>query len=140
MHRSLAEVIEAFADASRSSTRPEDRKLAHDCIAALAPLLASAVLGKDLLRALPELERLFGSTRWIDTRPFEPALAKWRQFRREYEEFALSGMTVNERLAALGTLAAFDRARSCRDTAEMERLLTQAYVDTPSMRKIIDNT
>jgi hypothetical protein len=139
MYRSLAETIESLVEGIRVSNRPEDRKLGHDYLAALAPLLAAAVLGKDILRELPEIERLFGNTWLIDESPFRSALARWRQFRREYEESALSAMTVNERLAALGTMESFDRARAARDNSEMERLLTQARVDTASIRKIIEN-
>jgi hypothetical protein len=137
MHRSLAETILLLVDGIRASNRPEDRKLGHDYLAALAPLLASATLGTDILRELPDIERLLGHTWLIDEGPFRPAMERWRQFRREYEESVLSGMTVNERLSALGTMESFDRARAAGDEAEMQRLLTDARVDPASIRKII---
>jgi hypothetical protein len=137
MHRTLAEAIESIALGIRESNRPEDRKLAADYLAALAPVLAAVVLGKDVLRELPAIERLFGDTRLIDDAPFQEGLAKWRQFREEYETWMLSPLTVNERLFALGTIDAFDRARAAGDKETMGRLLTEARVDTPSIRKIV---
>ena len=139
VYRALAEVVDQFEQGIRQSHRPEDRKLASDYLAALAPLLASAVLGKDILRELPAVERLFGHTWLIDDGPFRAALSKWRQFREEYETFALGGMTVNERLSALGTLDAFDRAQAARDVAEIRRLLTEARVDDASIQQIINH-
>lgn len=137
MHRTLAESVEGLAQGIRESTRPEDRKLASDYLAALAPLLAAAVLEKDILRELPVIERLLGHTWLIDDAPFREALSKWRLFRAEYERNALSGMTVNERLFALGTLEAFDRARATRNADEVERLLKEAHVDEASIKRTV---
>jgi hypothetical protein len=137
MHRPLAEAIEYFVRGIRASRRPEDRKLAADYLVALAPLLAAAVLGRDILRELPTIDRLFGQTWLIDDTPFREALARWRTFREEYKEFALSGMTVNERLFVLGTLESFDHARAARDRREVERLLREAHVDEPSIQRIV---
>jgi hypothetical protein len=53
MHRALAEAIASFEDGMERSNRPEDRKLAHDYLAALAPLLARAVMGIDILQEIP---------------------------------------------------------------------------------------
>jgi hypothetical protein len=138
MYRTLAEVIDSFERGIHKSNRPEDRKLAGDYLASLAPLLASAVLGEDILRRLPVIERLFGHTWLIDDAPFQEALSKWRAFRDEYEKFALSSMTVNERLVALGTMKDFERAEAARDAQEVRRLLTQAHVDEVSIQRIID--
>jgi hypothetical protein len=138
MHRTLAEVVEGIERGIRDSKRPEDRVLAKEYLAALAPLLASAVLGKDILHELPIIERLLGQTWLIDDSPFREALSKWRLFRKEYERFALSGMTVNERLFALGTLEAFDAARAAGNAGEVRRLLEEAYVDEPSIKRIIE--
>ena len=137
MHRTLAEAIEGIARGARESSRPEDRKLATDYLAVLAPLLASAILGKDILRELPAVERLFGHTWLTDDSPFREGLGKWRQFREEYETWVLSSMTVNERLFALGTLESFDRARAAGDKDALERFLREAHVDSPSIRKIL---
>lgn len=137
MHRALAECVALFADGIRLSTRPEDRKVASDYLAALAPLLASAVLGKDVLRELPGIDRLLGNTWLVDDKTFREGIAKWRTFRDEYEAWSLSAMTVNERLVALGTIDSFDRARSAGDKVEMERLLRAAHVDSSSIQRII---
>jgi hypothetical protein len=79
IHRPLAEAIEALSAGMERSTRPEDRRLVADYLAALAPILAGATLGQDVLGRLPD----------IDHAPFEEGLAKWREFRREYERAAL---------------------------------------------------
>ena len=139
MHRTLAEVIQDLEQGIRESDRPEDRKLATDYLAALAPLLASVVMGQDILRQLPAFERLLGNTRLIDEAPFRAALEKWRLFRNEYERFVLGGMTVNERLVALGLMEAFERACAAGDAAEVRRLLAEARVDEPSIGRVIEN-
>ena len=139
MHRTLAESIELFRRGISDSTRPEDRTLASQYMAALAPLLARAILGGDLLQELPKIERLFGQTWLVDETPFQPAFDKWRTFKQEYETFVLSGMTVNERLHALGTLEEFERASRARDREHATRLLKQARVDEAAVRQIVES-
>lgn len=137
MHRALAETVEAFAEGAKRSTSPEDRKLAGEYLATLAPVLAAAVLGRDILGELPRIERMFGHTQLHDDAPFRDAFATWQSFRSEYEKFALAGMTVNERLVALGIADAYERACAGRDVAEVTRLLQRALVGEPSIHKII---
>ena len=84
MFRGLAETIESFSRAAGESSRPEDRRLAADYLAALAPVLARAVLGQSILDDLAKIERLFGNTWLIDQAPFEDAFARWRSFKEEY--------------------------------------------------------
>ena len=110
----------------------------NDYLAALAPLLARATLGESILADLGAIERLFGHTWLIDPAPFEEALAAWRTFKAEYEKRSVAGMTVNERLHALGLLEAFDQARASRDAAMMTSLLRRAHVDEPSIRQILE--
>ena len=138
MHHELANTIKLLERGIGQSKRPEDRKLAADYLAALAPLLAAAVLGDDILSRLNSIERLFGHSWLIDQTPFEDAFNSWRKFRDEYETFTLGGMTVNERLHALGVLDEYDRAITERDYSALENLLRQAKVDDDSIRKIID--
>lgn len=138
MHRTLAETIESFARGIERSKRPEDRKLAADYLAALAPLLARATLGESILRDLGAIERLFGHTWIIELEPFAEAFEKWRAFKAEYEKWAASGMTVNERLHAFGLLEAFDQACKSRDAEAATKLLRAVYVDEPSIKKILE--
>jgi hypothetical protein len=137
MHRALAETIESFSRGIERSRRPEDRKLAADYLAALAPLLARATLGETILKDLQAIDRLFGHTWIIDPAPFEDAFEKWRTFKSEYERWAVSGMTVNERLHALGLLTAFEEACQSHNADKAKDLLTQAHVDEPSIRQIL---
>ena len=139
MHRELANTIQLLERGIEESNRPEDRKLATNYLAALAPVLASAVIGDDILPRLKDIERLFGHTWLIDQTPFENAFSSWQKFRNEYERFALGGMTVNERLYALGILDEYDRAVTEGNIEALENILRQARVDDDSIRKIIDN-
>ena len=138
MYRTLAEAIESFSRGIARSKRPEDRKLAADYLAALAPLLARATLGETILRDLGTVDRLFGETWIIESEPFEEAFEKWRAFKVEYERWAMSGMTTNERLSALGLLGAFDDACRSRDTAMARALLSKTHLDEPSIQAIVD--
>ena len=138
MHRALAETIQSFSRGIERSKRPEDRKLAADYLAALAPLLARATLGENILRDLGMIERLFGQTWIIESAPFEEAFEKWRAFKAEYQQWAVSGMTVNERLHAIGLLEAFDEACKSRDVDKARGLLLEVHVDEPSIQKILE--
>ncbi|MGH7388722.1 MAG: hypothetical protein ACREM3_04605 [Candidatus Rokuibacteriota bacterium] len=134
----MAETIESFSRGIERSKRPEDRKLAADYLAALAPLLARATLGESILRDLGAIERLFGHTWIIESAPFEEAFEKWRAFKAEYEQWAVSGMTVNERLHAVGLLEAFDEACNSRDVDKARELLLKVHVDEPSIQRILE--
>ncbi len=138
MHRALAETIEGFSRGIKRSNRPEDRKFATDYLAALAPLLARATLGENILNDLGTIERLFGQTRIIDSAPFEDAFEKWRTFKSEYEQWAMSGMTVNERLHAVGLLDAFERACESQERDKAREILLEVHADEPSIQKILE--
>jgi len=105
-------------------------------LAALAPILAAATLGEDVLPRLAEIDRLLGHTWIVDENPFKEGLAKWRQFKDEYERDSLGSMTVNERLHAMGLLEAFDRARAGEDWHAVAGLLRRVHVDEASIAKI----
>ena len=138
MHRALAETIECITQGIDRSNRPEDRALAEKYLAALAPLLARATLGNDILRELSTMDRLFGQTWIIDVEPFKEAFAKWAAFKSEYTAWAMSGMTVNERLSAVGKLDAFDAARRSRDRNQVRALLAGVLVDETSIKRILE--
>ena len=119
--------------------RPEDRILAADYMAALAPLLAAAVLGRNLLPQIRSMERLFDTTGVTDADAFEEAFAQWRQFLVEYETFAFRGMTVNERLEALGLLADFDAAARAGNRQTLEALLESARLSKSDIARILED-
>jgi len=135
VHRALAEAIELFS--ATDCHREEDRAVVRRYLAALAPLLAHAVLAKDILGEINEVEGLFGHTWLLDPVPYEPAFAKWREFRDDYERFVVRGMTVNERLHAFSLAEAYDRAVTCGDFATIRGILTTVRVDAASIEQIL---
>ena len=137
MHRELAKTILLFSQGVEKSSRPEDRKLANDYLAALAPLLAHTVIGDDVLKEIGAIERLFGNTWVIDNSPFETAFKNWGVFKEEYEVFALSSMTVNERLYSLELIDEFDIACKEKDESKIREILERARVDNESIDSII---
>ena len=137
MHRALAEAIELFETDLANCRRPEDRKLVERYLAELGPILAAAVMGKDVLSRLAQAERLFGHSWLIDQEPYEAAFAKWREFRADYEEFAVRGMTVNERLHAFSLSEDYDQAASACDFDAVRRILETVHLDEQSIARII---
>ena len=137
MYRSLAETIDSFSEGLKECNRPEDRKLIGDYLAALAPLLARTLLGEDILKDLPNIERLFGHTWVIDIKPFEKAFEHWSNFKEKYTETVLSGMTVNERLFALGLQDDFDKSCNSSDEKRLREILRQAKVHEASISQIV---
>ncbi len=63
MHSDLAKSIRLFEQGLAACTHADDRPVIRDYMAALAPLLARAVLGEDILSRLATIEHLFGN-RW----------------------------------------------------------------------------
>jgi hypothetical protein len=137
VHRALAESICHFEAGLEACKRPEDRALVQRYLAALAPILGAAVLGRDILQRLQPVERLFGNSWLIDQAPFESAFAKWREFRCEYEAFASRGMTINERLHAFSLSEAYDHAVSTGDRDAVRTILKKVYVDDDAISRII---
>jgi hypothetical protein len=134
-YRMLAEAIELFESAD--CHRAEDRAVAERYLAALAPVLARATLGQSIIAEIQQVERLFGHSWLEDAAPFEAAFAKWREFRDEYERFAVGGMTVNERLNEFALTEAYDRATAARDADAVRRVLERVYVDDASIATIL---
>lgn len=136
-YRGLAEAVDAFSRGLTRCTRPEDRTLVAFYLSELAPLLARAALGKDILRELEGVERMFGISWLIDIEPFADALEKWRRFKVDYEKSVLAAMTANERLHALGILDAFDQARASGDRDGARVLLQKVHLDSKAMDEIL---
>ena len=103
----------------------------------MGSILAAAVLGKDILSRLAATERLFGQSWLVDQKPFEAAFVNWREFKTEYEEFAVRGMTVNERLHAFSLLDDYDRAVASGDSRAARRILETVKLDEQSIDRII---
>lgn len=137
-HDTLARCILAFEAGLADCRHAEDRARVAAYLAALASMLAKATLGEDILEDIQRTERMLGNTWLAEVQPFQSALDHWRQFRDEYERFALGGMTVNERLCAIGLMPAYQTAVADADSQAMRRLLERVYVDEGSIRRILD--
>lgn len=137
VHRALAEAIEFFRSGLEKCTRSEDRALIERYLTALGPVLSGAVLGKDVLERVRQVERLFGQTWLIDPGPFAPAVAKWGEFAQEYQRFVVRGMTVNERLHAFSLSEDYERAIVNRDAEAVREILNTVHVDDQSIEKIL---
>ena len=137
MHDTLAQSIIAFHDGLAKCHRAEDRALVSSYLAALAPILAKATVGSDILNDLQDIERLFGNSWVIDELPFQTAFNYWRQFKDAYERLSLGAMTVNERLCALNLMSDFDSAESNGDKNKMQTILKRVFVDDDSIHQII---
>ena len=79
----LASCILAFSDGISKSSRPEDRNLVSQYLAALAPLLAKVVSRKDVTSEVRDIDRLFGHTWIADLPPFKEAFTLWEQAKVE---------------------------------------------------------
>lgn len=88
LDRILARSILALEEGRRDSSRPEDRRLATDLLAELAPLLSDLVDGGDVSDRLVAVERLVGNRWFVDIAPFEEGLEEWHSFRKRYESVA----------------------------------------------------
>jgi hypothetical protein len=111
MFHALAEVVEAIAAGEARSRHPEDRALAKQYLAALAPVLAGAVAGKDIASELVTFERLLGHTWLIDEEPFRTALSMWRALLQASRQ--ASGAPADEASAHfLGVLRLLQRLKA----------------------------
>lgn len=82
MHQELAAIVLAFESGVSNSRRPDDRALVErEYFAALAPMLAAAVVGRDVTDRLKAFERVLGHTWIVDPEPFREALEQWRALR-----------------------------------------------------------
>ncbi len=136
-YRALAECISEFSRGLESTHRAEDRGLADQYLAHLAPVLARLCLGQRVLDEIADVERLFGLTWIVDVEPFRRAFQLWGEFRDSYQRSILGGMTVNERLVAMHLAEEFDAARRNDNTQEMRRILEAVYLDQRSVARVI---
>ena len=124
-------------DGLRRCTRPEDRSVVADYLGCLAPMLGKVVLGATVLDRIQEMDRRLGQTWVTDVAPFERGLARYADFKAEYERFVLGGMTVNERLHALGLTEQADSARAAGDAETLRGLLRRALVPESDIESAI---
>lgn len=138
MLNALANCILKIEHGVRTTNRPEDRVIGEKFLATLAPILAAAELRSNELRDLDTFERLVGHSFLVDPGPFGTFYEDWKSFRAQCERLVVSGMTVNERLFALGLLEAFDQFVEAKDWEECRSILRRAHVGEDNVDAIIN--
>ena len=135
----LANCILKIEHGVRTSNRPEDRLLGEKMLACLAPVLASSELSIVELKYLDRFERLVGNSFLIEPAPFGAFYSDWRDFKEQCERLVISGMTVNERLFALGLLDAFDQFVEAKEWGEVRTILQKTHLDDDNVEAIVNN-
>jgi len=139
MLNALANCILKIEHGVKTSSRPEDRVIGERYLATLAPVLAAAELGSNELGDLDTFERLVRHSFLISPEPFGSFYHDWKEFRVQCEQRVVSGMTVNERLFALGLSDAFDQFVAAKEWDECRSILRRAHVGEANVEPIIDN-
>lgn len=137
MLESLANCILKIEHGIKSTNRPEDRILGEKFLASLAPILAAAELRLNEIIDLDTFEQMLGHSFLIDAVSFGTFYEDWKVFRTEYERLMVSGMTVNERLFALGLLDAFEQSVQVSNWNECRAILQRAHVGEENVKEII---
>ena len=122
------------------SNCPEDQRLGEKFLVCLGPLLAASELSCVELRQIKEFERLVGNSFLTDPNPFGTFYEDWTEYKIQCERMICGGMTVNERLFALGLLDDFELCEKNRDWMRMEQILREAHVDSRDIDAIIGFT
>jgi hypothetical protein len=139
MLNSLANCILKIDQGVRTSHRSEDRAIGEKWLAYLSPVLATSLLSRIDFKAIEGFERLIGHSFLIDPEPFGSFYDDWKNYREQCERQLVAGMTVNERLFALGLDAAFDQFAAAKEWDECRAILRKAYLDHTNIEPIIDS-
>jgi hypothetical protein len=138
MLNALANCILKIEHGVKNTNRPEDRVIGEKFMATLAPILAAAVIRSNELEDLNTFERLVGHSFLIDPGPFGTFYEDWKDFKDQCERLVVSGMTVNERLFALGLLDAFEQFVDAKEWDECREILRRVYLDEDNVDAIIN--
>ncbi len=138
MNEELAKAILCLEQGIEKSNYPEDRNLAVKYLAELAPILAKATIGEDVLKDLERLDRFHGNVWLKDIEPFGDFYTHCYNFRNQYEKLTLGGMTVNERLFAIGQFDDFDRYIKYKLWDDLRALLRRVHLDETNIEAIIN--
>ena len=139
MLNSLANCILKIDRGVRASRRPEDRVLGEKWLAYLSPVLANSLMSRIDFESIQGFERLVGHSFLIDPDPFGSFYDDWKNYREQCERQLVAGMTVNERLFALGLSNEFDQFAAAKEWDECRAILRKAYLDHTNIEPIIDN-
>lgn len=115
----------------------EDRAVGQKFLAALAPVLATLEVGTVTLDQLKNIERLFDQSWLKDEGPLGTYCGDWEIFSDQCRRMILGGMTVNERLFALGLLDESDRLAEARNWNGLRSVLQQVYLSPENIEQIV---
>jgi len=139
MLNSLANCILKIDKGVRTSSHPEDRVLGEKWLAYLSPVLASSLLSKADLEGIKGFERLIGHSFLVDPEPFGTFYDDWKNYKEQSERQLVAGMTVNERLWALGLSDEFERFAAVKEWDQCRAILRKAYLDHANIEPIIES-
>ena len=137
MIESLANCILKIEHGIGHTKQAEDRAVGRKFLAALAPVLATIEVGFVTLDQLRSVERLFDQSWLKDEGPFGTYRGDWEVFSDQCRQQIVGGMTVNERLFALGMLDEFDRLSAAQDWDSLRSLLRQVYLTPDNIEQIV---
>jgi hypothetical protein len=134
---SLAEFILVLNQLFAETHEAEDRQLYESYLSHAGIILAKVIQGQAIGHDIDTMEHLFGNTWLKDEAAYSEAYAAWDRFKGLFRQ-SIHGMTVNERLFALGLLKEFEDAVAKEDSLHMRSILRKCFIDDKSIQAIVD--
>ncbi len=133
----LAEFIIILEQLSVETHEADDRPLYESYLSHAGVILAKVIQDQMIGDDIETLERLLGNTWLKDETAYSKAYTAWDRFKGLLKQ-SIHGMTVNERLFALGLLKEFEDAVAKRDSLHMRSVLRKCFIDDRSIQAIVD--
>lgn len=133
---SLAEFILTVKQLSTETHEADDRPLYELYLSHAGVILAKVIQEQMIGDDIDTMEHLFGNTWLKDETAYSKAYTAWDRFKGLFRQ-SIHGMTVNERLFALGLLKEFDDAVAEKDSLRMRSVLRKCFIDDKSIQAIV---
>ena len=115
----------------------EDRRIYEMYLSQAGVILAKVQQDQGIGNDINRMEHIFGNTWLTDGMAHTKAYSTWDKF-KELLLQSIHGMTVNERLFALGLLDEFDKAIERRSEDRMRAVLSKCFLTQDNIQTIID--
>ncbi len=132
----LARFISEIDQRAGCTSQAEDRPLYDKFLAGAAIIMAKVEQDEPIGSDICSMERLFGHTWFRDEEAYARIYTEWDCF-KGLLRMSFKGMTVNERLVALGLLEEFDKAVALRDEPYLRGVLFKCLLDDAAVEAII---